>query len=185
MQLKGNAEYSVLDRPVWPTVPREKNICKSIASIFKNLTNRDSLDAEGLQPAARYNLSNRERQFFLFIYQKQVSRSKLQPSDMTQTISHSFPILGSVQSASEHRNGSKIRTTYFCLSRPCKVRVIFCQENFRGEADYMHFVSSVVYHFPKNSGNSGWNVNGIRLPGWLEWKVIKLVNPLFKEGSIK
>ena len=69
--------------------------------------------------------------------------------------------------------------------RPCKMRVIFCQGNFRGEPDYMHFVLSVVYHFPKNSGNSGWNVNGIRLPGSLEWTVIKLVNPLFKEGNTK
>ena len=50
----------------------------------------------------------------------------------------------------------------------------------------MYFVSSVVYHFPKNSGNSGCNVNGIRLPGSLAGvEVIKLVNPLFKEGSTK
>ena len=131
--------------------------------------------------------------FFVFIYQKQVSISKLQPSDVTQTISHSFPILGSVQSASEQRYRSKITTTYFCLFalvRHLKVGLVRCgfsflSRKFRGEPDYMHFVSSVVYHFPKNSGNSGWNVNGIRLPGSLEWTVIKLVNPLFKEGNTK
>ena len=92
---------------------REKNTFANRSHPFSKIL---PIGLASMLKVTQHNLSNRERQFFLFIYQKQVSRSKLQPSDMTETISHSFPILGSVQSASEQRNGSKITTTYFCMS---------------------------------------------------------------------